>query len=55
MHEFRELRALNTDQYGNLWIGTYKNGIYHYDPLTKKFSHLDDVFGLISPRSIGNI
>jgi diguanylate cyclase (GGDEF)-like protein len=48
--EFRELRALNSDQYGNLWIGTYKNGIYHYDPQTKKFSHLDKSFGLSHPE-----
>jgi diguanylate cyclase (GGDEF)-like protein len=48
--EFRELRALNTDQYGKLWIGTYKNGIYCYDPLTKKFTHLDDSFGLSHPE-----
>jgi len=48
--EFRELRALNTDQYGNIWIGTYKNGVYCYDPLTKKFTHLDDSFGLSHPE-----
>jgi diguanylate cyclase (GGDEF)-like protein len=48
--EFRELRALNTDQYGNIWIGTYKNGVYCYDPLTKKFIHLDDSFGLSHPE-----
>ncbi|WP_245560595.1 ligand-binding sensor domain-containing diguanylate cyclase [Colwellia piezophila] len=48
--EFRELRALNIDQYGNLWIGTYKNGIYRYDPLVKTFSHLDDSLGLSHPE-----
>ncbi|TWX67055.1 ligand-binding sensor domain-containing diguanylate cyclase [Colwellia sp. C1TZA3] len=48
--EFRELRALNTDQYRNLWIGTYKNGVYRYNPLTKKFTHLDDSFGLSHPE-----
>jgi diguanylate cyclase (GGDEF)-like protein len=48
--EFREVRALNTDQYGNLWIGTYKNGVYRYDPLTKTFTHLDDSFGLSHPE-----
>ncbi|MFT7009619.1 MAG: diguanylate cyclase (GGDEF)-like protein [Colwellia sp.] len=48
--EFRELRALSTDQYGNIWIGTYKNGVYCYDPLTKKFIHLDDSFGLSHPE-----
>ena len=49
-NEFRELRALNTDKYGNLWIGTYKNGVYRYDPLTKSFNHLDDSFGLSHPE-----
>ena len=48
--EFRELRALNTDQYGNLWIGTYKNGVYCYDPLTSTFVHLDDSLGLSHPE-----
>jgi diguanylate cyclase (GGDEF)-like protein len=49
-NEFRELRALNTDKYGNLWIGTYKNGVYRYDPLTKSFNHLDDSLGLSHPE-----
>lgn len=48
--QFRELRALNMDQYGNLWIGTYKNGVYRYDPLTKTFIHLDDSLGLSHPE-----
>jgi diguanylate cyclase (GGDEF)-like protein len=48
--EFREVRALSTDQDGNLWIGTYKNGVYRYDPLTKTFTHLDDSFGLSHPE-----
>ncbi len=48
--EFRELRALNIDQHGNLWIGTYKNGIYRYDPLTKFFSHLEASLGLSHPE-----
>jgi len=51
--EFREIRALNTDRHGTLWIGTYKNGIYLYDPLTKKFSHLDSSFGLSHPEVLG--
>ncbi|WP_232771353.1 ligand-binding sensor domain-containing diguanylate cyclase [Colwellia sp. 12G3] len=49
-NEFREIRALNTDQYGNLWIGTYKNGVYRYDPSTNIFTHLDDSFGLSHPE-----
>jgi signal transduction histidine kinase/ligand-binding sensor domain-containing protein/DNA-binding response OmpR family regulator len=48
--EFRELRALSMDQYGTLWIGTYKNGVYHYDPLTKTFTHLDEYVGLSHPE-----
>jgi len=48
--EFRELRALNMDQYGKLWIGTYKNGIYRYDPSAKTFIHLDDSLGLSHPE-----
>ena len=48
--QFRELRALNMDQYGNLWIGTYKNGVYLYDPLTKTFIHLDNSLGLSHPE-----
>jgi signal transduction histidine kinase/CheY-like chemotaxis protein/ligand-binding sensor domain-containing protein len=48
--EFRELRALSMDQYGNLWIGTYKNGVYRYDPLTKVFTHLNQSVGLSHPE-----
>jgi diguanylate cyclase (GGDEF)-like protein len=51
--EFRELRALNMDQYGKLWIGTYKNGIYRYDPMAKTFSHLDESLGLSHPEVLG--
>jgi signal transduction histidine kinase/ligand-binding sensor domain-containing protein/DNA-binding response OmpR family regulator len=48
--EFKELRALSVDQYGNLWIGTYKNGIHRYDPLTKTFTHLSESVGLSHPE-----
>ena len=48
--EFRELRALSTDKKGNLWIGTYKNGVYRYDILTKSFIHLDASLGLSHPE-----
>ena len=48
--EFRELRALNMDQYGTLWIGTYKNGIYLFNPSTKIFSHIDESSGLSHPE-----
>ena len=29
--EFREIRALSSDNSGRLWIGTYKHGIYVYE------------------------
>lgn len=48
--EFREIRALNMDQNGILWIGTYKNGVYHYNPTTKAFVHLEDSAGLSHPE-----
>jgi signal transduction histidine kinase/CheY-like chemotaxis protein/ligand-binding sensor domain-containing protein len=48
--QFRELRALSMDKHGKLWIGTYKNGIYHYDPTTKKFKHIDKSLGLSHPE-----
>lgn len=48
--EFRELRAMSMDQYGNLWIGTYKNGVYRYDPSTKTFTHLNESMGLSHPE-----
>lgn len=48
--QFREIRALNIDRHGTLWIGTYKNGIYHYNPSTKTFTHLDDSLGLSHPE-----
>ncbi|MFT5294584.1 MAG: diguanylate cyclase (GGDEF)-like protein [Colwellia sp.] len=51
--EFRELRALNTDKDGNLWIGTYKNGVYRYDPVIKHFIHLDASLGLSHPEVLG--
>ena len=47
---FRELRALNMDKEGNLLIGTYKNGIYRYNPANKSFFLLDDSFGLSHPE-----
>lgn len=49
-NEFRELRALNMDKNGILWIGTYKNGVYLYDTVNEKFNHLDDSFGLSHPE-----
>jgi len=51
--EFRELRALNTDKHGNLWIGTYKNGVYRYDPTNNHFIHLDASLGLSHPEVLG--
>ncbi|MDO6446505.1 response regulator [Colwellia sp. 1_MG-2023] len=48
--EFRELRALNMDKNGILWIGTYKSGIYQYDPVMQSFHHMDDASGLSHPE-----
>lgn len=48
--QFREIRALNIDRHGIIWIGTYKNGIYHYNPSTNSFTHLDDALGLSHPE-----
>ncbi|WP_081310528.1 hybrid sensor histidine kinase/response regulator [Pseudoalteromonas luteoviolacea] len=48
--EFREIRALTTDHHGNLWIGTYKNGVYIYNPNTNTFKHLDSSYGLSHPE-----
>ncbi len=48
--EFRELRALNSDQYGNIWVGTYKSGIYIYDVSKKTFRHLGHTAGLTHPE-----
>ncbi|MCG7550084.1 hybrid sensor histidine kinase/response regulator [Pseudoalteromonas sp. Of7M-16] len=44
--QFREIRALCVDNQGILWIGTYKNGVYLYDPLKKTFKHMGTSFGL---------
>lgn len=48
--EFRELRALNSDQFGNIWIGTYKSGVYIYDTQKQTFSHLGNASGLSHPE-----
>lgn len=48
--EFRELRALAFDKQGNLWIGTYKNGVYLYNTKTKTFEHLNHQHGLSHPE-----
>ncbi|WP_372769040.1 two-component regulator propeller domain-containing protein [Pseudoalteromonas sp.] len=48
--EFRELRSLAFDKLGNLWIGTYKNGVYLYNTKTKTFEHLNHQHGLSHPE-----
>nr|WP_240700943.1 hybrid sensor histidine kinase/response regulator [Pseudoalteromonas phenolica] len=48
--EFREIRALNADKLGNIWIGTYKNGVYTYNPKQRKFKHIDSTYGLTHPE-----
>ncbi len=44
--QFRELRALALDRRNNLWIGTYKNGVYLYDTEQHTFQHLGERDGL---------
>lgn len=48
--EFREIRTLNSDKFGKIWIGTYKNGVYTYDPKSNQFNHLDSTYGLTHPE-----
>jgi diguanylate cyclase (GGDEF)-like protein len=36
----REIRALNSTADGRIWIGTYKDGIYIYNPAKTEFVHL---------------
>lgn len=48
--EFRELRSLAFDKQGNLWIGTYKNGVYLYNTKTQTFEHLNHLHGLSHPE-----
>ncbi|WP_125559764.1 hybrid sensor histidine kinase/response regulator [Pseudoalteromonas rubra] len=48
--QFREIRALAVDKQGNLWVGTYKNGVYIYNPDTSTFRHLDTSYGLSHPE-----
>lgn len=48
--EFRELRALALDNQQNLWIGTYKNGVYLYHTQKHTFQHLDESVGLSHPE-----
>ncbi|WP_419148882.1 hybrid sensor histidine kinase/response regulator [Pseudoalteromonas 'SMAR'] len=48
--EFREIRALSSDNSGRLWIGTYKHGIYVYDHSNKVFQRLNKDQGLTHPE-----
>ena len=48
--EFREIRTLNSDEFGKIWIGTYKNGIYTYNHTNNTFNHLDAAYGLTHPE-----
>ena len=47
---FREFRALEVDDEGNLWVGTYKNGVYVYNVRDKTFKHLTQDDGLPHPE-----
>ncbi|CCQ10443.1 hypothetical protein PALB_13100 [Pseudoalteromonas luteoviolacea B = ATCC 29581] len=48
--QFREIRALSVDKFGQVWIGTYKNGVYVYDPAKQIFRHLGLQNGLSHPE-----
>ena len=48
--QFREFRALAMDSAKNLWIGTYKNGVYLYNTVTEDFRHLTSKDGLVHPE-----
>jgi len=48
--EFRELRALNEDGQGNLWIGSYKSGIFTYSLTNKTFNRINVEQGLAHPE-----
>ncbi len=38
--------SLYLDAYGNIWIGTFGDGVYCYDPKTKKIKRLTELDGL---------
>lgn len=51
--------SLYEDQYHNIWIGTYDEGAYCYDPISHKIRHLNESEGLttnsvISISGLGN-
>lgn len=48
--QFREFRALELDNDGNVWIGTYKHGIYIYNKLSGEYKHLTTKDGLTHPE-----
>ena len=48
--QFREFRALALDNEGNVWIGTYKHGIYIYNVQSGAFEHLSTTDGLAHPE-----
>ncbi|WP_394223250.1 two-component regulator propeller domain-containing protein [Alteromonas gracilis] len=48
--QFGEFRALELDNKGNVWIGTYKHGIYIYNKNTRSFRHLLVSDGLSHPE-----
>ncbi|WP_246239853.1 hybrid sensor histidine kinase/response regulator [Pseudoalteromonas caenipelagi] len=48
--EFREIKALSQDTNGHIWIGTYKNGVYLYNPHRNSFTHLSTAAGLSHPE-----
>ncbi len=47
---FQEFRALAVDDNGDLWVGTYKNGVYIYRFSDNSFEHLTQAQGLSHPE-----
>ncbi|MBL4629973.1 MAG: diguanylate cyclase, partial [Paraglaciecola sp.] len=49
-----EVLAINSTLDGRIWVGTFKNGLYVYDPLKKQFEHLiskeDNPYSLSHPE-----
>ncbi|WP_334020436.1 hybrid sensor histidine kinase/response regulator [Alteromonas sp. S015] len=48
--QFSEFRALALDNEDNLWIGTYKHGVYIYNVQTGVFKHISTRDGLAHPE-----
>ncbi len=53
-----DIRAITEDSFGNFWIGTYGNGLYHYNPSTNtytQFTHNQDNDFSLSNNQVNTI